>query len=355
MFVVEAPNTASNSDDDHHVRMAVLACVSFWQQHHHSNASRFEQDASSWCGSHHIHTHCSVMDIHVPHDGTTTTCNDDTTTTTTTSFTTTSGSTYQLSPMDTFQIVSIRILKSIHSHHSSSQWNAPQAAAVQIVSSPQQQSSSSSFVVGGVPTTAGWMVLLRNCTHQWQCISGAIVVVGVPTTSSTTNTTTTTTLPIPRSVVTPFDFQQVMSCVWDGYCMANRMCDGTAMAQVFHATCRLTYVDNDDDGTTAPDDDDGIRILDCTQFCQKVSNRYTSERPHIPYAQFRHDPRAACGDELLAMEFATPYVAMVTLKVGHPPFLWTDLLTCAQLGTKWYIVHKSSTSEPFLVNLLDSK
>jgi hypothetical protein len=300
------------------------------------------------------------MDIHVPQDGTTTTtCNDDTTTTTSTtntvtSYTTTSGSTYQLSPTDTFQIVSIRILKSsIHSHHSSSQWNAPQAAAVQIVSSPQQQqqSSSSSSVVGGVPTTAGWMVLLRNCTHQWQCISGAFVVVGAPTTSSTTNTTTT--LPIPRSVVvTPFDFQQVMSCVWDGYCMANRMCDGTAMANVFHATCRLTYVDDDDDGTT---DDDGIRILDCTQFCQKVSNRYTSERPHIPYAHLRHDPRVSFGDELLAIEFATPYVAMVTLKVGHPPWLWTDLLTCAQLGTTWYIVHKSSTSEPFLVHLLDSK
>jgi hypothetical protein len=235
MSVVEAPNTASNnSDDDHHVRMAVLACVSFWQQQQHSNASRFEQDASCWCGSHyHIHTNCSVMDIHVPQDGITTTGNDDTTTTTTsttntvTSYTTTSGSTYQLSPTDAFQIVSIRILKSsIHSHHSSSLWNAPQAAAVQIVSSPQrqqQQSSSSSSVVGGVPTTAGWMVLLRNCTHQWQCISGAFVVMGVPTTS-------TTTLRIPRSVVvTPFDFQQVMSCVWDGYCMANRMCDGTAM------------------------------------------------------------------------------------------------------------------------------
>ena len=41
---------------------------------------------------------------------------------------------------------------------------------------------------------------------------------------------------------------------------------------------------------------------------------------------------------------------MVTLKVGHPPMLWTDVLTCARLGERWWIVAKSSCSEPLLAD-----
>ena len=46
------------------------------------------------------------------------------------------------------------------------------------------------------------------------------------------------------------------------------------------------------------------------------------------------------------------------LKVGHPPMLWTDVLTCARLGgsgsggssNRWWIVAKSSCSQPLLAD-----
>lgn len=47
---------------------------------------------------------------------------------------------------------------------------------------------------------------------------------------------------------------------------------------------------------------------------------------------------------------------MVTLRVGHPPCLWTDLLTCCKVVTsphdnqllpRWWIMHKSSCHEDF--------
>jgi hypothetical protein len=70
----------------------------------------------------------------------------------------------------------------------------------------------------------------------------------------------------------------------------------------------------------------------------------------------KEDPRVGDGDTLVSMEFVTPQLAMVILKVGHPPFLWTDLLTCARIcehgNKRWWIVHKSSDSESHPLSLL---
>lgn len=71
---------------------------------------------------------------------------------------------------------------------------------------------------------------------------------------------------------------------------------------------------------------------------------------HAPYAHLRDDPRVAAEDSLLSVTFATPDVCMVVLKVGHPPMLWTDVLTCARVAEKWWIVAKSSCSEPLLAD-----
>jgi hypothetical protein len=167
----------------------------------------------------------------------------------------------------------------------------------------------------------GWLVLLLE-NDQWKCISAAF--------SRFRKFTS----------IRPEDFSAVTALTWDGYCGANRASDGVAMAKVFHETCRLTYAYNN-----------VVQIKDQQVFCQKVTNRYSREEMHIPYAHLQNDLRAAQGDTLLSVDFATPDLAMVTLKVGHPPCLWTDILTCAKLNGQWWIVHKSSCSEPFLVDL----
>jgi hypothetical protein len=166
----------------------------------------------------------------------------------------------------------------------------------------------------------GWLVLLLE-DDQWKCISAAFSR--------------------DDKVIRPEDFSAVNALTWDGYCGANRACDGVAMAKVFHETCRLTKVDGN--GV--------VRILPQQDFCKKVKDRYSQEEVHIPYAHLQNDPRAAERDTLLSIDFATSDLAMVTLKVGHPPFLWTDILTCAKINGQWWIVHKSSDCEPFLVEL----
>jgi hypothetical protein len=188
--------------------------------------------------------------------------------------------------------------------------------------------SAASVHVGGsaddddeVEMLEGWLVFLLE-NDQWKCISAAFA------------------RDKEFKSIRPEDFSAVMALTWDGYCGANRACDGVAMAKVFHETCRLTKADNN-----------VVLILSQKVFCQKVTHRYSQEEIHIPYAHLQNDPRAAERDTLLSIDFATADLAMVTLKVGHPPFLWTDILTCAKINGQWWIVHKSSCSEPFLVDL----
>lgn len=163
---------------------------------------------------------------------------------------------------------------------------------------------------------AGWLTLLLE-HGEWIVISSI--------TSSTVGT------------ATPADMAAAVEACWVEYCGANRQCDGARMAQVFHPQCRLTY--------TGPD---GALVIKSQEaFVQMVSERYSMPM-HAPYAHLRDDPRVAARDNLLSASFATPDVCMVVLKVGHPPMLWTDVLTCARLGDKWWIVAKSSCSEPLL-------
>jgi hypothetical protein len=190
--------------------------------------------------------------------------------------------------------------------------------------------SAASVHVGGIgvaddneeETLRGWLVFLLLENDQWKCISAAF------------------SRDKEFKSIRPEDFNAVNALTWDGYCGANRTCDGVAMAKVFHETCRLTKADNN-----------AVLILPQKIFCQKVTHRYSQEEIHIPYAHLQNDPRAAERDTLLSIDFATSDLAMVTLKVGHPPFLWTDILTCAKINGQWWIVHKSSCSEPFLVDL----
>jgi len=140
--------------------------------------------------------------------------------------------------------------------------------------------------------------------------------------------------------IIPRDASDVSSLVWDGYRSANRSCDGAAMARSFHPTCRLTYCNAQS----------RVEIKDSKTFCHKVQHRYDEEPPHVPYARLRNDARVSEGDSLLSIEFACKDIAMVVLRVGHPPFLWTDLLTCAKIAGRWWLVHKSSCCEPFMAD-----
>ena len=167
-------------------------------------------------------------------------------------------------------------------------------------------------------TYAGWLTLLLD--------KGAWIVISAVTSRTTGSST-------------PADMAAVVEACWEKYCGANRACDGDRMAEVFHRRCRLTF--------TGPD---GALVIKSQEaFLQMISERYTTPM-HAPYAHLREDPRVAAEDSLLSVSFAAPDLCMVVLKVGHPPMLWTDVLTCARLGQRWYIVAKSSCSEPLLAD-----
>lgn len=145
--------------------------------------------------------------------------------------------------------------------------------------------------------------------------------------------------------VGPAHFAAVTELTWKGYCHASRQCDGKLMAEYFHAKCRLTYTD------TSKQE---IAIVDAPTFYKKVQQRYTSQElasMHLPYAHLQND-HALIGqfDTLISVDFASATLALVVLKVGHPPCLWTDLLTCAcdKDTGRWWIVHKSSEMDLYL-------
>jgi hypothetical protein len=147
----------------------------------------------------------------------------------------------------------------------------------------------------------------------------------------------------PSTPVTSTDFLGPLKICWDDYCSANRACDGSAMAQVFHPdVCRLTY-------SSHGNDDDAVVVKSSAEFCRMVTGRYDTEPMHIPYAAYRNDPAAAAGDTMQGVSMISPTLALVRLKVGHPPCLWSDVLVCAKVLDRWWIVAKSSSSEPLLI------
>jgi Putative lumazine-binding len=167
------------------------------------------------------------------------------------------------------------------------------------------------------------LLLLQN-SRNW-------VVISVVVTNKT-----------PSTPVTSSDFQGPLKICWDDYCTANRACDGGAMAKVFHPSCRLTY-------SSSAHNDDSVVVKSSAEFCRMVTGRYDMEPMHMPYAAYRDDPAAAAGDTLQGVSMISPTLALVRLKVGHPPCLWSDLLVCAKVLDQWWIVAKSSSSESFII------
>jgi len=209
--------------------------------------------------------------------------------------------------------------------------------------------------------TAGWV---------WKCIS---VVLSVnDTLMNRTGSCPTKTVPQPQ------DFVDVTSLVWDGYCSANRQCDGKLMSESFHHTCRLTYsmlvkqqVPQAQQNNDKPKDKKTnyqIVICESDKFYEKVQGRYVTEEMHLPFKHLQNHPDVGKWDDIQSIEFccssggvtarsSSPDLAVVVLTVGHPPFLWTDMLICAKIAEeedgdgqekkkKWWIVHKSSENEP---------
>jgi len=183
---------------------------------------------------------------------------------------------------------------------------------------------------------AGFLTLLKAASTQVNSIQWFIISAVLSLTQQSTD------------AIKPPDVNKVMTACWDEYCGASRACDGKKMASIFHPVCRLTFSTNTGE----------LTIKSQEEFCDRVEMRYTSDA-HSPYKHLQRDPRVKEGDSLMGVDFGTPSLAMVTLKVGHPPFLWTDVLTCAflKIGNtkggekKWWIVAKSSSNEPFLTDL----
>jgi len=186
------------------------------------------------------------------------------------------------------------------------------------------------------PTTSAtlytdFLVLLRDTEGQWRIISKVF-----------SSTPLGEELPS-RKRPGPSDAAEVADSVWNFYMGGGRNCDATRMRSIFHPSARLTFSTGGD-----------VCLVDCDGFCERVAERWTRpDLPHVKYDHLRDDPRAAAGDELLSVDFAGPDVALVTLRVGYPPLLYTDFLTMLRLHedvgrSGWWIVAKSSCNEPFL-------
>ena len=148
---------------------------------------------------------------------------------------------------------------------------------------------------------------------------------------------------------TPTDFLEAANVLWEGYRGAGRAGDALAMRRVFHPRCNLTFAKPD-----------GVMLINCDDFCEtNVGARWEMEM-HRPYAHLKDDPRAAASDSLLALDFAGPGVCRAILRVGYPPFLYTDVLLLLKQDQQqqqqqrlesaggWWIVAKSSGNVPFL-------
>ncbi|KAL3911688.1 MAG: hypothetical protein SGPRY_008600 [Prymnesium sp.] len=143
--------------------------------------------------------------------------------------------------------------------------------------------------------------------------------------------------------ITPQDFQEVASAIWDGYFAAGRACDDMAMSKVFHPYSRLTFMDGEGN----------LSETDSAGFCAMVKSRWSSPK-HSPWAHMKDDPKARSEDTLVSIDFAGINVARVTLKIGYPPCLYHDVLLLLRVTKPingragWWIVAKSSANVPFL-------
>jgi hypothetical protein len=156
----------------------------------------------------------------------------------------------------------------------------------------------------------------------------------------------TATASAPVRKITPSDFGEVTSAVWEGYVAAGRACDSEAMGEVFHPDSRLTYSSGGK-----------INIVTSQDFCSMVENRWTMD-PYRSFSHIKNDPRIAAADSLISADFAGPNMAMVTLDIGYPPFLYHDVLVLLRLSQPisklsdsangWWIVAKSSDHEPWM-------
>jgi hypothetical protein len=132
------------------------------------------------------------------------------------------------------------------------------------------------------------------------------------------------------------------------YMSANRAADGHAMSRIFHPICRLTYVlDQHVQGNK-------VVAISQPEFCTTmVSNRWTMTK-HVPYAHLKDDPVLQQSDQLLGVTMLGQNHAIVKCTVGFPPFLYTDVLFFARVleeeHDQWWIVHKSSVNDPYLVD-----
>jgi len=180
----------------------------------------------------------------------------------------------------------------------------------------------------------GFLVLLRDGHLGWRIISE------VATTSSVAAAGTPDIAAAQRHV-SPAEFVEVVHQIRDGYMESGRAGDAACMARTFHPMARLTFAEHG-----------SVCIINCADFCRRVGKRWESDL-HRPFAHLRSDPRIKQADTLLGVDFAGHDCALVTLKIGYPPCLYTDVLSLLDLRTDverggWWIVAKSSVKVPFL-------
>lgn len=207
-------------------------------------------------------------------------------------------------------------------------WTA--AVKVQIALPPSPNSPTPTFT----PILyTDFLVMLRDKEFGWRVISK--VFSGAPLGD-----------PAVAKKLEPSDFEEATKAVWQGYVAAGRASDSKRMGSVFHPACNLTFVQ-----------DGRVVVIDSSTFCNRVGERWDLE-VHRPYSHLKSDPRVSAADTLLGLDFAGPGVALATLKIGYPPFLYTDFLSLLYLSSGvpdlsskpgWWIAAKSSANVPFML------
>jgi len=111
------------------------------------------------------------------------------------------------------------------------------------------------------------------------------------------------------------------------YLRGGHLSQPQVMAESWHEVARLLYAD------------DGGELVLCSRdaFFERVRAR----------AVTAEDPAALQFDKVVSVDKAGADVALVKLQIGYPPILYTDVLSMLRLGSRWWIVAKSSDCEPF--------
>jgi hypothetical protein len=217
--------------------------------------------------------------------------------------------------------------------------------------------SSSSFYVDRPASMVVSLLKTPDPSNPW-IIFTMIVKTSHSSSSNTTTDTDKTSIRTNHNV----ERQKIREACMDRYLKSNRACDGKGMAQVFHPLSRLIQIPNpESSSSTINKNEIPTVVISQSEFCHLVQIRYESLQ-HAAYANVLNKDQY---DTWLGSASLNKSLAIGHLRVGHLPFVWSDLLLLAKLKDQytrrpslapescnedectWWILAKTSHAQPF--------